>query len=77
LPFPFRELQAPALAMEAHWRLTDLLGYFQTWSGVAAAEKALGRDAIERADASLAKSWDDPLIRRKIRWPLSLRVGHV
>jgi SAM-dependent methyltransferase len=77
LPFPFREIQSPALAIEVNWQLSDLLGYVDTWSAVKAAEKALGTEVLDEFRASLGDVWGDSELGRKVTWPLSLRVGNV
>ena len=75
LPFPFDALDAPALDIEAGWKLADLIGYADTWSAVRAAEKAVGRGPIERFHAELAEAWGSPDTIKRVRWPLSLRIG--
>lgn len=77
LPFPFMALDAPALDIEVTWKLADLVGYTDTWSAVRAAEKAVGRAPIDAFHAELAAAWGDPDTPRRVRWPLSLRVGRV
>ena len=54
--FPFDELHAPPLAIEVHWRASDLIGYADTWSAVRVAEKALGREPIERFQSDLLRA---------------------
>jgi SAM-dependent methyltransferase len=75
--FPFDELRAPPLAIEVHWRASDLIGYADTWSAVRGAEKALGREPIERFRQDLFGAWGDPEQQRTIRFPLSMRVGRL
>jgi len=77
LSFPFTEFQAPAMFLEVRWQLPDLLGYVDTWSAVRAAEKAAGRGLIDRFHAALGEAWGDAGSRRRVTWPLSLRVGKV
>lgn len=77
LPFPFAAMEAPALDIAVEWRLSDLIGYVETWSAVRAAEAAVGRGPIDRFRADLAAAWGDPDTIRGVRWPLSLRVGRV
>lgn len=77
LPFPFEEIAAPELAIELDWRLSDLVGYFDTWSAVRQMEKAIGRGPIERVHKALAEVWGDPQARHRIRWPIALRLGRV
>ncbi|MDH4557685.1 class I SAM-dependent methyltransferase [Pseudomonas sp. BN417] len=77
LPFPFQERQLPRLAIEVWWTLEDLLGYVNTWSAVKAAEKALGANPAVSLAAEIREVWGDPQVRRRVTWPLSLRVGNV
>lgn len=77
LPFPFREIAAPPLAIELSWRLSDLLGYVATWSAVGEARRGLGLDPLAGLATELAEVWGDPETARTVRWPLSLRVGRV
>jgi SAM-dependent methyltransferase len=77
LPFPFDELAAPALAIEVQWKAGDLIGYANTWSAVRGAEKALGREPVERFQRDLITAWEDPERPRTIRFPLSLRVARL
>jgi len=77
LPFPFAELPAPALAIEADWRLAELLGYIDTWSAVRALEKAHGRTLLEDFAAELSAAWGDPGTARRVRWPLAMRLGRL
>lgn len=75
--FPFREFQAPPLAIEVSWRAADLIGYADTWSAVREAEKALGRRPVEDFRRDLLKAWGDPEQRRSIKFPLSFRIGRI
>ena len=77
LPFPFDEEAAPAMAMAVDWSLGELLGYVDTWSAVRNAESSLGREPYESFATALGAVWGDPDLRREIRWPLSMRIGHV
>ncbi len=77
LDFPFNEIKAPDLAISVSWTLSDFLGYVDTWSAVAAMERAMGREPRERFNQELSKAWGPAEQRRTVRWPLSLRVGYV
>lgn len=77
LPFPFDELDAPAIAMRAEWTLAEITGYVDTWSAVRNLEKAQGRAAMDGFSADLAAAWGPPENRREIRWPLSMRLARV
>ncbi len=75
LPFPFREVSAPAIAMRANWSARELLGYISTWSAIRPAEKQLGREPFAKFHEEVTAVMGDQ--RYEIRWPLALRVGRV
>ena len=77
LEFPFDELRAPEVVMEAAWSFEHFAGYLSTWSAVQRAAKAIGRDPLPEFLADLAPIWGSRAKRRVIRWPLSMRVGRV
>lgn len=77
LPFPFAEIEPPALSIDVSWTLPEFIGYIDTWSAVREAEKAVGRGPMSDFADALARVWGTPDHRREIRWPLSLRVGRV
>lgn len=76
LPFPFDEIASPDLAIELCWNRDELLAYVDTWSAMRAAEKAIGRKPFEDFASKLANVWPDGEPRR-VRWPLSIRAGHI
>ncbi|HEX2780957.1 MAG TPA: class I SAM-dependent methyltransferase [Gemmatimonadaceae bacterium] len=77
LAFPFEEISAPAFAMERDWTLAALLGYLGTWSAVQRYQRAQGGEAIALIAGRLEEAWGDPERKRKVRWPLAIRVGRV
>lgn len=77
LPFPFEEWDAPPLAIEVHWRASDLIGYVDTWSAVRGLEKAEGHQPFEQFQHELLALWGDAHRPRTIRFPLSLRIGRL
>lgn len=77
LPFPFAEIAAPPFDMEAHWSLAQLLGYIRTWSATQRYRETVGTDPVEQLGADLARDWGNPEGTRRVRWPLSVRVGRV
>lgn len=77
LPFPFTEIEVPAVTMEEFWNLDELLGYFNTWSAVKEAKKVLGFNPVDQLRVALLPEWGDPQSKKKIAWPLSIRAGKV
>lgn len=76
LPFPFAELEPPAFELAHDWTLRQLLAYVATWSATARFLASERSDPMGPLAAELLPLWDDDRVRR-IRWPLSLRVGRV
>ena len=74
LPFPFEALPAPDLAIERDWSLDDLVGYAGTWSALQGARTALGSDPLPAFAADLAAVWGEPGARRRVGWPLAVRL---
>lgn len=75
LSFPFPELEPPALVMQENWNLGQLLGYVGTWSATQRFRDAVGHDPVDRLGQGLERHWGDPSARRRILWPISLRIG--
>jgi ubiquinone/menaquinone biosynthesis C-methylase UbiE len=75
LPFPYGELQPPALVMEERWTLSELLGYVGTWSATQRFRTAVGHDPLLDLAEELGQHWGRPASARLVRWPLALRVG--
>jgi SAM-dependent methyltransferase len=75
LPFPFPELEPQSFAMEARWSLPQLLGYLRTWSATQRFRDRHGRDPVDPLSRDIEPFWGAPTSARRIRWPLSLRVG--
>jgi len=75
LAFPFDELPAPTFGMALDWTLGELLAYLRTWSATARFTSERGYDPVEPFGAELARVWGPADAPRRIRWPLSLRVG--
>lgn len=61
--------------MTAAWTLPELLGYLRSWSATGRYLAARGTDPVNDLAAELTPFWSDPSIRRRVTWPLSLRVG--
>jgi hypothetical protein len=68
-------MEPPEFAMQELWSLAQLLGYVGTWSATQLFREAVGHDPVGQLGEDLARSWGDPSACRRIRWPLSLRVG--
>lgn len=75
LPFPFAELQPPVFSMETSWTLPELLGYLRSWSATSRYRAERGCDPVTSLEAELSLPWGSPQARRRVTWPLAMRVG--
>ena len=77
LAFPFAAIESPGFSMSTRWTLAELLGYVGTWSAAQRYARAIGGDALGRFAEQLAARWGNPDEPREVRWPLTVRAGHV
>ncbi len=75
IDFPFDVIAMPAFNMETYWTLDDLLGYLGTWSSVVRYRQAKGQDPLEKIQAELSTVWGGASDEKRVKWPLSFRVG--
>ncbi len=75
LAFPFEELVAPPFEMACDWSLDELAAYLRTWSATDRFRRERGDDPVGPLAAELARLWGPGGARRRVRWPLSLRIG--
>jgi ubiquinone/menaquinone biosynthesis C-methylase UbiE len=75
ITLPFTEIVTPSFRMEARWTLSQLLGYFSTWSATNRFIKATGRNPLEPLANALAGVWGDSVSPQLVVWPLSMRAG--
>jgi SAM-dependent methyltransferase len=76
LPFPFREVETPSLAIEERWDLSRLLDYIGTWSATQRYLQAHGQDPRELIAGELEAAWGDPDQEREVRFPIMMRAGY-
>lgn len=74
LDFPFREIEAPPLALEADLTLHGLAGYLRTWSATSRYVAVHGVDPVDGVVERLGADWGDPGTPRRVRWPLAFRA---
>jgi SAM-dependent methyltransferase len=75
LPFPFDELLPPSFEMITNWDLNQVAGFLDSWSGTKIYLQKTGHHPLDEIWSDLKKEWGDENIKRKINWPLYIRVG--
>jgi SAM-dependent methyltransferase len=73
IAFPFEMLAPPALDIQMHWTMDQLLNYASTWSAVARMRKESGIDPIPAYRGALLGSWGHA--PRMVRMPLTVKAG--
>ena len=76
IPFPFAELETRVIHFQMDWSLHDLLGLFNSWSGVKRFIDQKGRNPVGAVEADMVRCWGDPEDKKRITWKLTLRVGN-
>jgi len=74
LPFPWREIDGPAFALQTDWDLEQVMGYLATWSSVQRHRDRVGSDPLPSLRDRLREVWPGEE-RRRLRWPIHLRLG--
>ena len=75
IAFPFEEIVAPEIVMEAEWTLAQVLGYLRTWSATQKFIAARGFDPVEAVGEGMLGHWGAEGSTRVVRWPLHIRLG--
>jgi len=75
LPFPFEELTPPKFEMITEWDLEQVAGFLNSWSGTKNYQQKTGQHPLNEIWKDLSKAWGDEKLKRKINWPLHIRVG--
>ncbi len=76
VPFPFQEIEPPALFISCNWSLDEFLHYLGTWSALRLYRQATQHDILAALHAPLQTLWGESH-RREIKMPLFLRVGRL
>ena len=77
VPFPLTDVEAPPFEMVAEWSLGDVLGFLGTWSAVRRYESRHGVNPLEELEPRLVEAWGSSDEKKRVRWPLAVRVGRV
>jgi SAM-dependent methyltransferase len=78
LEFPFTKMSTPQFSMEAEWSLDQLIGYLNTWTGVQNYIEFEAFSPLEFIEKELQTIWNkNKSKKKKIVWPLTLKVGKV
>lgn len=77
IPFPFKEIEAPAFGMHYEWNSGQLLGYLNTWSASLHYHKKTGRTLTQDFLEDKLSAVIAPGETIKITFPIHMRIGVV
>lgn len=80
LSFPYAELQAPALVLEAEWDYAHYVGYIETWSAWRRwlrANRFEHGPIYQRFLSELRAAWGPASAVKHVVWPLSMRMARM
>ena len=77
MPFPFEEVGAPELSIDADLDREAFLGYIGTWSAVRKAEQEGRSDLFQAFSEDIVRIWGDNGRPRLVSWPVAVRVGRL
>ncbi|MFP3874554.1 MAG: class I SAM-dependent methyltransferase, partial [Thiohalophilus sp.] len=75
LPFPFAQLDTLAFHIQAHWTLSDVIGYLTTWSATQRYLADHNHNPLPELEQQIAEHWPDPNEPMAVRWPIHLLAG--
>jgi ubiquinone/menaquinone biosynthesis C-methylase UbiE len=68
------EIEKPSFEMSVHWELAELLAYLGTWSAVHKYAALNKTGPLELISPELERAWGEPERKRRVSWPINLRV---
>ena len=74
IKFSLQEIESPNFQMQAEWNLSQVIGYLHTWSAAKKYEAATGMNPVEMKYEELSTLWGKPERKRKVAWPLTLKL---
>ncbi len=77
IPFPFSPLPVKIYPMEVLWRISDLAGYFQSWSSVVHFIARQTYNPVEKFLPVLTKAWPAENETLVFSFPVFTRIGRV
>ena len=77
IPFPFKPITPPDFVIEKQWNLEQLVHYLGTWSSVKNYINQHQSNPLDTIRKPLEVAWGDPRSKKKVHWPIYMKVGWV
>ena len=75
--FPFNEFQVPSFQAKAQWNLSQIMGWYNSWSATQNYITANNKNPVDLIKADLEKAWGNPEKLMEVKWQIFLRAGTV
>ena len=75
IEFPFEKITTPAIEMNQHWNLPQMLNYMHSWSATRKCMQVQGSGFFESAAEEIKKVWGDSNEVKEIKMNFHLYVG--
>jgi ubiquinone/menaquinone biosynthesis C-methylase UbiE len=75
ISFPFEKLETPRFSIEVEWTLSQLSGYFSSWSATQKYIKEKGTDPVPDFIETLRKHWTRQSMN--VTFPIFTRIGTI
>jgi SAM-dependent methyltransferase len=69
----FEDIASPEFVMRVEWDAAQFLAYLRSWSATQRYIKANGVDPVSLVEKELREAWNDPAVRREVRWDFHVR----
>jgi ubiquinone/menaquinone biosynthesis C-methylase UbiE len=76
ISFPFNEIKTPPFAIEVHWTLDHLAGYFESWSATQKYIQHHQQNPVPALVEKLQQHWDNGQEKR-VSFPVFMRLGKI
>lgn len=73
ISFPFKQIQTPHFLIEVEWTLSQLSGYFSSWSATQRYINEKGHDPVLPFIKRVERYWNEPTL--KVTFPVFTRIG--
>jgi ubiquinone/menaquinone biosynthesis C-methylase UbiE len=76
IPFPFEEIKAPELFINAEWTNEQFIGFLNSWSSVQHYIRKNGTNPVSLIEADIREAWKDGEVIT-VRFPLFIKAGKI
>lgn len=76
IPFPFSEIETPDFSISCDWSVSDLEGYFNSWSAVQKIKEEEGHNPVNQVIGRIKEYWGKDELK-EVEFPIFIRLGQI